>query len=179
MSPDISSSFSLQVGTTGLLRHPRRTYLSSWGQPLTELRPLLVASGPSEAMDRTGAWRPDARVWAWLSPWLPGWPPLCCFTALSLKILTHRTEKVLALLKAAGRLHREHAHGAPSAAPALNAGDYYYPCSSHSTNVPPAFQTRSFPTSPERSQLMKEQIKLSLLWFNSVIKELQEATGPK
>ena len=42
-----------------------------------------------------------------------------------------------------------------------------------------ASQTHALHISPERSQLMKEQIKLSLLWFNSVIKELQEATGSK
>lgn len=43
----------------------------------------------------------------------------------------------------------------------------------------PAFRAQAFHISPEHSQLMKEQIKLSLLWLNSVIKELQEATGSK
>lgn len=55
----------------------------------------------------------------------------------------------------------------------------YYSCAIQSANIPHAFQRPSLHISLQHSQLMREQIKLSLLWFNSVIKELQEATGSK
>lgn len=64
---------------------------------------------------------------------------------------------------------------AQRASPSAN----YYSCAIQSANIPHAFQRPSLHISLQHSQLMREQIKLSLLWFNSVIKELQEATGSK